>query len=466
LAGACTVTRQCLVVTERGNAFEMMGIRMGGRLRRHGLVVAGVVLALTVAACSSSSKSSSTNTTAAGGGSGSATTTSGGGAPAGNKASAPGVKADSIKVGLITSLSGSDSSNSVTIPKGFAARIAAQNAAGGVNGRKITYITEDDQSSPAQAATAAQAAVNAGAFAIDYNSPFTFGAIRYMSQAGVPVVGGAYDGPEWSEVQQFPNMFSWTPVLYPSYPVYSTDAQFIKGQAGTRVASVGYGVSPSSSATAKGMEPAAKSVGIEAPYINSSLPFGTVNVTAVALAMKAANVDSLYGPIDPNTLLALISAAQQTGVNLKVADMSTGYGEDFLSDPSSLKAGQNAYMVTNSQVPVELKTPATMTEQAAFAKYQGFTGVPNFGWTEGYASADLLIKGLEVAGQNPTRSSFIDNLRKVTSYNVDNLATNTVNFSNIGTIPNQTCSYYVQLKGNQFMVQNNNKPVCGNLVKS
>ena len=259
-----------------------------------------------------------------------ATGTTGG--ASGNTASAPGVSPTTIKVALVTSLTGSDSSNSVTIPKGFAARIAAQNAAGGVDGRKITYVVEDDQSSPTAAATAAGTAVNAGAFAVDYNSPFAFGAIKYLAQAGIPTVGGAYDGPEWSQIQTFPNMFSWTPVLFPSYPIYTTDAQFIKDQGGTRVAAVGYGISPSSSAVAKGMAPAAKAVGITAPYINSSLPFGTVNVTAIALQMKSENVNSLYGPIDPNTLLAILTAAQQTGVNLKVTDMSTGYGEDFLTD--------------------------------------------------------------------------------------------------------------------------------------
>jgi branched-chain amino acid transport system substrate-binding protein len=436
------------------------------------LMAAGMTIVLLVAGCGSSSKKSTSNTTTGAtsattsGSSGSATTVTGNSSSAGNTASAPGVKPTTVKVALITSLSGSDSSNSVNIPKGFAARIDAQNAAGGVNGRKITFITEDDQSSPAQAPTAAQAAVNAGAFAIDYNSPFTFGAIRYMTQAAIPVVGGAYDGPEWSEPQQFPNMFSWTPALAASYPTYTTDAEFIKSVGGTRVAAVGYGVSPSSSATAKGMAKAATAVGIQAPYIESSLPFGTVNVTAIALTMKADHIDSLYGPIDPNTLLAIITAAQQTGVNLKVSDMSTGYGEDFLSDPASLRAAQGAYMITNSQVPVELKTAATVQEQADFAKYENFTGIPDFGWTEGYASADLLIKGLEVAGQNPTRASFISNLRKVTAYNVEGLDPNTVNFSDVSTIANQECGYYVQLKGSQFIVQNNGKPVCGTLVKS
>jgi branched-chain amino acid transport system substrate-binding protein len=145
--------------------------------------------------------------------------------------------------------------------------------------------------------------------------------------------------------------------------------------------------------------------------------------------------------------------------------MSTAYGEDFLTDPSALHAAQGAFMISNGQVPVELKTAATQTEQAAFAKYQGFSGVPNFGWTQGYASADLLMKGLQEAGQNPPRSSFITNMRKVTSYNVNGLASNTVDFAAVQNIANQQCSYYVQLKNNQFTVQNNNKPICGTLVK-
>ena len=176
------------------------------------MAIAVLAVGFVAAGCSSSSKPSSSNTTTGASpttaAAGSSSTTA---ASAGNTASAPGVTPTTIKVALVTSLTGSDSSNSVTIPKGFAARIAAQNAAGGVDGRKITYVVEDDQSSPTAAATAAEAAVNAGAFAIDYNSPFAFGAIKYMAQAGIPVVGGAYDGPEWSQPQTFPNMFSWTP---------------------------------------------------------------------------------------------------------------------------------------------------------------------------------------------------------------------------------------------------------------
>jgi Periplasmic binding protein len=122
-------------------------------------------------------------------------------------------------------------------------------------------------------------------------------------------------------------------------------------------------------------------------------------------------------------------------------------------------------MITNNQVPVELKTPATLLEQQIFAKYQNFTGIPDFGWTQGYASADLLIKGLEVAGQNPTRASFISNLRQVTSYNVENLSYTTANFSDENPPPTQ-CAFYVKLVGKQFIVQNNDKVICGTLLPS
>jgi branched-chain amino acid transport system substrate-binding protein len=441
------------------------GARRGRWIRRSTLAGAAVLaVAVVGAGCSSSSKPSSSNTTTGASpttaASGSSATTA---AAAGNTASAPGISPTTIKVALVTSLSGSDSSNSVNIPKGFAARIAAQNAAGGVDGRKLTYFVEDDQSSPTTALAAAQAAVNKDAFAIDYNSPFAFGAIKYMATSGIPVVGGGYDGPEWTMPSTFPNMFSWAPEVWASNPVWTTGAAFIKSEGGTRIASVGYAISPSSTAAAKGMAPAAQAVGISAPYINTSLPFGTVDVTSIALQMKSENIDAMYGPIDPNTLLAILTAAKDAGLNIKVPNLATGYGEDFLTDPASLQAAQGAYMITNAQVPVELNTPATMTEQAAFAKYENFTGIPDFGWTQGYISADLMIKGLEVAGQNPTRQSFIGNLRKVTDYNAEGLSYITANYSNENP-PQTQCAYYVKLVGKQFIVQNNNKEVCGTLI--
>jgi hypothetical protein len=105
-----------------------------------------------------------------------------------------------------------------------------------------------------------------------------------------------------------------------------------------------------------------------------------------------------------------------------------------------------------------------MAEQAAFKQYENFTGVPGFDWAQGYTSADLLIKGLQVAGQNPTRASFISNLRQVSSYDAGGLLPTPVNFSKPTAIPTTSCAYYDQLVGNQFVLVTP-KPVCGTLIK-
>ena len=114
--------------------------------------------------------------------------------------------------------------------------------------------------------------------------------------------------------------------------------------------------------------------------------------------------------------------------------MATGYGSAWLSNRTAVAESQHLYFGV-LQVPVELHTPATIAEQAAFKKYAGFTGVPDFGWSEGWETAGLLIEGLQVAGRNPTRQSFITNLRKVTSWNDNGLLAQAVNFEHT-TTPN------------------------------
>ena len=102
-----------------------------------------------------------------------------------------------ITLAMITSLTGEGASEFSQAPAGFNARIALQNAEGGVNGHKISGIVLDDQTSPTEIATAVQDAISKGAFGIVSDSPLFFLAAKYPNQQGVPVTGGFFDGPEW-----------------------------------------------------------------------------------------------------------------------------------------------------------------------------------------------------------------------------------------------------------------------------
>src|SRR5580698_9097824 len=61
-----------------------------------------------------------------------------------------------ITLALISSLTGEGASEFSTAPAGFNARIALQNAEGGVDGHKLKGLVLDDQTSPSAISTAVQ----------------------------------------------------------------------------------------------------------------------------------------------------------------------------------------------------------------------------------------------------------------------------------------------------------------------
>ena len=65
--------------------------------------------------------------------------------------------------------------------------------------------------------------------------------------------------------------------------------------------------------------------------------------------------------------------------------------------------------------PVELGGKAIKQFQADLKKYAGLTGVPDYGTYTGYIVCDMMIKGLQAAGKNPTRQAFVDGIRKTTA---------------------------------------------------
>ena len=71
-----------------------------------------------------------------------------------------------LTVAFITSETGVAASETADAPVGFLARVALQNAQGGVNGHKIVPLVIDDQSSPTSVVSAVQDAISKGAIGI------------------------------------------------------------------------------------------------------------------------------------------------------------------------------------------------------------------------------------------------------------------------------------------------------------
>ncbi len=427
------------------------------RIQRQFVAALLGIAGLVVAGCGSSSHSSSPSTAA-----GTAGSTAAAGASAANTASAPGVTANSITIGLETSVTGNASSTFADTAAGAQAAVAAQNAAGGVNGRKLVLVTADDQSSPAQDLSAAEDLVsNKKAFAVIGYSPYQFGSAKYLQGAGIPVVGAAFDGPEWG-LQPYTNMFSYIP-LDASYPATTVDGTFLKSIGVTSMAGFAYGISPSSTASIKQMQKSVTNAGLKAGYTNLSVPFGGADFTADVLQMKGAGVNGYACSCVESSDLALATASSQAGLNAKGL-FFTGYSQSTLTNPTAAAAAQNQYFTTVT-VPYELHQPATDAILSNLKKYDpSYTGGdPDYGLQGGYLSAQLMIKGLEVAGQNPTRASFISGLHGVTSYDDGGVLPSPVDLSlaQFGKYPQNSCAYFVQLKGTTFVPL---PKVCGTLI--
>jgi branched-chain amino acid transport system substrate-binding protein len=365
-----------------------------------------------------------------------------------------------ITISYITDLTGGGGPQDASSPAGFYARIDLQNAEGGVNGHKIVGIVIDDQTSPSLIATAVQSAITRS-FGIVSQSPLFFLAAKYPQQAGVPVTGSYDDGPEWG-TQPYTNMFaSDEGSVDPAYPVNTLQGAFLKQHGGTVLGSYGYGISPSSARAAVATSDSFKDVGGKVGVLNTTVPYGGLDFTSDALIAKQAGVNALTPAMDSNSNYALAEALEQDGVKLKAALFASGYEPDVINSPA-WSALQGDYFLTPFR-PWSLPNAGTRQMQAAMEKYAHFTKnqFPTYGQDEAWAGADLMIKGLELAGPNPTRAAVIKDLRSVKSYNANGLLPVTINYSTIfGHDLAKSCAWFLQAKKTGFVAVSS-KPFCG-----
>jgi branched-chain amino acid transport system substrate-binding protein len=418
--------------------------------RTAALVTAVALAPLMAAACSSGSGAASGNV-----------------AGSSNGANAPGVTANSVNVGLLTSLTGPVAAGFTTVATGFKARVDLQNAEGGVNGRRIDVVLGDDQGTTAGALSAAQTLVQQKqVFAIGMVSVVGFAAQPYLTRDGVPVTGTPLDGPEWSPPND--NMFPTSGSPGSAFPAPVTFGAFFKRQAATNVAVVGNN-SPSAVAAAKNVGASAKAAGLKATYINYTIPFAQEGgFGSIVQQMKQENVDGIYIAMEPTAAFALLETMKQAGMHVKAYLIALAPPAAVFQNPQATAAAQGTWTASH-WVPVGLHTAATEAFQAALRTYAHQTAAPDENEYDGWAAASAIIKGLQVAGKNPTRASFTSGLRAVTDFTDDGLLVSPENMKTSfgtdaegpGPAPGD-CYWYSQYQGTAWLPDP--QPICGGLV--
>jgi branched-chain amino acid transport system substrate-binding protein len=101
--------------------------------------------------------------------------------------------------------------------------------------------------------------------------------------------------------------------------------------------------------------------------------------------------------------------------------------------------------------------------QAALEKYDHFkkSEFPTFEQYESWAGADLMIKGMQLAGSNLTSAQVIKSLRGLKSYDANGLLATPIDYSTIfGHNPKKSCTWYLQARSKGF-VPVSSQPICG-----
>ena len=125
----------------------------------------------------------------------------------------PGVTATEIKIGHTNPYSGPASAYG-TIGKAIGAYFKKVNDEGGINGRKINFITYDDGYSPPKTVEMVRRLVEQDQVALVFNTlgtPTNSAIHKYMNQQKVPHLFVATGATKWGDPKNFPWTMGWQP---------------------------------------------------------------------------------------------------------------------------------------------------------------------------------------------------------------------------------------------------------------
>lgn len=302
-------------------------------LQANGVVVAGDGSALAAGGTGTGAGSTdgvTGTTTAAGGGTGTGTGTgTGAGAPGsttadpgatgggdpGAGATAPGAvgtpgETGPIVIGSVGNYSGPAGAAQVGIPRAVQVWAAAVNANGGLFGREVRVIVQDDGGDPARYAAAVQDLVeNRGVIAFVGQAAVLSarGGLQYLADHAIPVIGTDCSAPEWYEPS--PNNFPQCADSPGQSYTYMNAAVRLTGR--TRLGYVFCGESPACTSNAPLYEDSSPA-GAQTVY-SAQISIAQVDFTANCQAAQRAGVEIMAVLADPGTLGRFVRSCDRQG---------------------------------------------------------------------------------------------------------------------------------------------------------
>lgn len=324
-------------------------------------------------------------------------------------AQAAGVTDTEILIGTHIDLSGPAAVGMPPLRNSMQMRIDEVNAAGGIHGRKIRLIIEDNASAPQQAVRAVQKLVKSdGVFAI--LNPFGSGpnaaTVKMATDAGVVVFA------PWGASAIIQKVSGNSPLLFTTVQNYDTTTASalswaVKNWKASKVGVI-YQEGPFGDLVRAGISQALKeggfSVAAEAAY-----KAGDIDFSSQVAKMKAANVDLIVaGTVTRETLGVMSEVKKLNWSQVKV--LTTIPGRSTIVANLGKDSVEGLYGIGGWRLhSADSSDPAVAKFFAAYK--QRFNVDADENAANGYSYTSWFIAGLQAAGRNLTTESLVAALK-------------------------------------------------------
>ncbi|MES2482438.1 MAG: ABC transporter substrate-binding protein [Pseudomonadota bacterium] len=332
------------------------------------------------------------------------------GLPALAQQQGPGVTDKEIRLGTWIPLTGPLASYGIPYRAGIDAAVGAVNAAGGIKGRKINMIVEDNAYNPQRTVAAARKLISRDEV-LAIGMPFgavTASAFDYvLGEAKVPMLNSWGSQIDW--------FFPPRPGFFGAMVLYESQARTIGRwlvKDGAKSAVVIHSALAGFENVAKMVEPGARSASATAKVEMMPTKFGTTDYSPIALDVVKKNPEAVVMILAQGEMVAASKELRQQGYKGALYTYSPGVVNSVLELGGPALEGLKAIGLTT---PVEANTPAINAYKDAMAKYAP-SEKPDYVSLIGYALTLASIEGLRRVEGPITRDSLNKAMYTIRNY--------------------------------------------------
>ncbi|MET3891319.1 branched-chain amino acid transport system substrate-binding protein [Bosea sp. OAE506] len=314
----------------------------------------------------------------------------------------PGVMADKIILGQAAVFEGPASALGLGMRDGLTVAFAEANAKGGVAGRKIELLTQDDGYEPGKSIEATKALIAKDVFALvgPVGTPTSMAAHPIAKEAGLPFIG-AFTGAEGLRDPYLPHVVNVRASYFQETEVWVE--RLVKDKGFSKIA-IFYQDDAFGRAGLAGVKKAmdARKMSLVA---EGTFERNTVAVRSALLEIRKANPEAvvMVGPYKPCAeFIKLCKQVKFAPVFMNISFV----GSDALAAELG-EAGAGVYVTQVVPLPTDASIPVVKAYQAALAASDAKDKKPGFVSLEGYLVGRTVLAALEKAGKDPTRTAFM-----------------------------------------------------------